>query len=356
MSTTTDKRVTWLDVARGASVLLVVLHHVVRQMVAQAPGAWQPAALIWTSVDEFLTPVRIPLFFFISGLLLASGPVTGTIWASRRRWIVPAYLYVLWSTLLTLRLLLPAAQGQHSFGSNLLGNILLAGSGYWYLYALPLYFIYTRLTDRWPRWLAATPLVLGLLLRRPATEISVEAGHLVMDSSSLLGSIIANGLFFWIGARYGKQIAARIASISAVGIAAAVATFALIQVPAILLNVSDALLPATAVIGIVIGAAVSQRVPQDAPVTSGVRYIGARTLPVYVSQFFFISILSFAWARMASLPFVQSAVWFSWVYPVVVTAIVASISLLGYRLAMTTRALSWLFVPPRWITGATPKK
>lgn len=350
MNTSPPTRLPWPDLARGVSVVLVVMHHVIRQMVEQAPITWQPAATAWTAVDDFLTPIRIPLFFFISGMLV-SRAVRGSFWADRRAWSVPAYLYVLWSILLTLRLLAPGADSDHSFLGNLLGNVALAGSGYWYLYALPLYFVYAYATRRAPGWLAAIPLVIGLLVRGPVTEWTQHAGYAVMDSASLLGSVAANGIFFWIGARYGRTLAEFLtARRTWIGWAALI-TYAAVQGAAMLTSAESLVAPLTSALGICLGVMLTARASERSRLASGIRYIGARTLPVYVAQFFFVSALSFAWTRLANAPVLAALAPVSWAYPIAVTGVAVGISLLGYSLATRTAALRWLFVPPAAVSG-----
>ena len=75
----TDGRLLWVDVAKGACILLVVLHHaVVKDLAIQAPLPLQPVAEAWAWVTMALKPVRMPLFFVLSGLVASS--------AVRRPW------------------------------------------------------------------------------------------------------------------------------------------------------------------------------------------------------------------------------------------------------------------------------
>ena len=89
-------RLLWVDVAKGACILLVVLHHaVVKDLALQAPPALQAVAAAWVWVSMALKPVRMPLFFVLSGLVAASA--VRRPWAdARRRVLSPYYLYVVW--------------------------------------------------------------------------------------------------------------------------------------------------------------------------------------------------------------------------------------------------------------------
>ncbi|NMA77488.1 MAG: acyltransferase family protein, partial [Actinomycetales bacterium] len=63
-------RIAWLDLVRAASIVLVVLYHVgagagyaLLPKDSSSAGAW------WSSVNLALAPVRMPLFFLVSGML-----------------------------------------------------------------------------------------------------------------------------------------------------------------------------------------------------------------------------------------------------------------------------------------------
>jgi uncharacterized membrane protein YcfT len=344
-------RMVWADVARGICVLLVVLHHVVRQLSDVAPSDWT-APEFWLGLDAYLTPIRIPLFFAISGML-ASSALSRPLRSTRSRTFGPAYLYVLWTFLLSLRLLVPGQTGQeHSYVSNLLSGLFLAGGGYWYLYALPLYFLACFALRRVPAWVLVM-VGLGLnIAREPLTISFKEFGFLFMDEQSLIGSILANFIFFVIGARF-RDLTLRvtmIASTARIGILT-LSYGALVFIHVNLLHNAFVELGAS-LTGIVFGILISKRLELVAPVRRPLAYIGARTLPVYVSQFFFISVLSFVWARlpiMSSTPSVTQ--WIPWVYPLVTVAVAVVVSLVFFRVAVRTRVFRHLFEPPEWLTS-----
>ena len=74
----------WVDVAKGACILLVVLHHaVVKDLALQTPAALDPVADAWQWVTMALKPVRMPLFFVLSGLVASSA--VRRPWAQARR-------------------------------------------------------------------------------------------------------------------------------------------------------------------------------------------------------------------------------------------------------------------------------
>ena len=96
MGATGQERVAWVDVAKAASILLVVLFHAYdgeyRWLRWASP---MPFASWWQIFNEGLKSARMPLFFLASGLL--AGPSLGRAWAAiaHKRVYNPAYLYLL---------------------------------------------------------------------------------------------------------------------------------------------------------------------------------------------------------------------------------------------------------------------
>lgn len=344
-------RLTWADNVRGAAVLLVVLHHVVRQMVEVSPPSWTRAAELWSTVDDLITPARIPLFFFISGMLMAKA-IESSSWTNRKSWVTPGYLYLLWSGLLTLRLLVPGNKSDFNFISNLVGNIVLVGSGYWYLFALPVYFFYCFLTRRLPPVFAIIPLILGLAFRAPITSWTQDLGHDFMDSESLIGSVVANGLFFWVGVKFGRPASSWLTSRRSWIAVSCVLLYILVQASALRLDLAEAFFPVASVLGISAGIMACARLPKKWAIARALSYIGHRTLPVYVLQFFFISILSLLWSRWSFILTAPQFDLFGIAYPILTTAAMTILSLSIYWLAVRSNLTAWLFVPPMFVRGA----
>lgn len=84
-------RVGWVDAAKGLCILLVVLGHAITEMEAHGYST-----SVWPQLNFFLGPIRMPLFFLLSGLFAAKA--LSESWhklANRRIWVM-VYLYVLW--------------------------------------------------------------------------------------------------------------------------------------------------------------------------------------------------------------------------------------------------------------------
>ena len=146
-------RTQWADVAKGICILLVVLWHVVVKHYLQID--WHLRAPIpgaWGALGEQLLPLRMPLFFTISGMF-AVGAV-GRPWRvlGRSKLAKFGYLYAVWLLIHTAVLALaPDFKTDRAHGPlELLEQLTITPSNLWYLYALALYFAVAKAVRRVP--------------------------------------------------------------------------------------------------------------------------------------------------------------------------------------------------------------
>lgn len=339
-------RMHWVDVARGVCVLLVVLHHVIRQLAAEAPDGWRLAVGFWESVDDVLTPIRIPLFFLMSGMLVA-GRASAPWQSAKSKLVVPAYLYVVWSVLLAAREFVPVGDGMDGSGVSklwaVLAEIILACSGYWYLFALPLYFVVARYTVWVNRYILVVVLLVPLLFRSRVTSFFVDLSSNFTDSPSLLGSICVNVGFFVAGVRFKSEVGKFAESSTALWAGGFLVIYVVAVAAYVISGLQILAIPASFA-GILLGVC-GARLVTSSMAGDVLQYMGARTLPVYVLQFFFISILSLMWSFAGDLAARLSNV-VGFAYPLLLVAVISSVSLLFFNLASRTR-LRYLFQPPK---------
>lgn len=143
----TKQRETWLDVAKGLSIVSVVLFHT-------GPGAASQtvAGQVWKVIDLGLFTFIMPLFFVVSGLFMGKSlafPMGRFLKA--RVWPM-AYLFLLWAGIWALIYL--ATGG--TIGNDLLTSLTLQ-SILWYLAALALFMVIARLLVHVP----TVPLIAG---------------------------------------------------------------------------------------------------------------------------------------------------------------------------------------------------
>ncbi|MTD25577.1 acyltransferase family protein [Erwinia sp. J316] len=158
---TTKKEIPWVNTLKGGCILLVVLYHVMLPGYADTASlltAGQLPAKLWLAFNQHLSPLRMPAFFFVSGMLAANAILNRPwkqVFTSRVTNLF--YLYFLWGAI---QWLMINGVSQGIMGEHLSDNInaawadspwqflklmLLAMSSSWYLYALALFFLFARL-------------------------------------------------------------------------------------------------------------------------------------------------------------------------------------------------------------------
>jgi uncharacterized membrane protein YcfT len=329
---TSDDRLAWPDLAKGVCITLVVLWHVTSKALVPLPDAGGTATALWSSASVLLTPLRMPLFFAVSGYFAARAVRHPWRAVARGRIARPYYLHAVWLTVHT-AVLAVAPLRTESAGSvtEFLGLLVLDVSNLWYLYALALYFVLARAGSRWPfATLAAAALVSAavLVLEPPSWG----------NSSSLL----QNAAFFLLGAYFPGAIdatarRARPATALAGCLAFAAASGAVHLVDAERVPLVG---PGVALLGVWAGvttAVVASRWRATGPL----RRLGRLTLPVYVMH---MPLLAGAVAAL-KLSGVQPGGWLLATGPAVATGALIATCLLVHRLLRLVGA-SFLFDLP----------
>jgi uncharacterized membrane protein YcfT len=143
-------RVAWVDVAKGICIIMVVMVHATLGVeLAAGEKGWMHHAV------AFARPFRMPDFFLISGLFL--GLVIDRPWLRYldRKVVHFAYFYVLW---LSIQFAFKAPGMAMEGGlSGAVTNYLVAYvqpfGTLWFVYLLPIFFVFTRLVKNVPVWL-----------------------------------------------------------------------------------------------------------------------------------------------------------------------------------------------------------
>jgi len=164
-------RIDWVDYAKGICIILVVMMHSTLG-VEKAAGevSWLHAFIDWAR------PFRMPDFFMISGLFLAS--------RIDRPWrayldtkvVHFAYFYILWMTIQFLTKGYGLVQEQGALGaieSYLMGFVEPFGT-LWFIYLLAVFFFVTKVLRNVPPILV---IVLGAILE----AAPIETGWLLID-------------------------------------------------------------------------------------------------------------------------------------------------------------------------------
>lgn len=332
-------RVGWPDVAKGVCIILVVLWHVVTKHAIGVEGAG-PITEAWATLNAQLLPLRMPLFFLISGMF-AGGAVTapaGLSW--RRRAGRLAGVYVIWVVIQTIVLAwtpdFDTARAEN--GWQLLAQLTISPTNLWYLLALAVYLVIARLVRRVPTT-AVLPVAFVIA--------AIAAAGLVPDLGNLW-QLVQNLFFFLTGLRLRSSIerfaaasgpvrtlmlgGAYVAAVGAVGI------LGMRQWPGVW--------PLLAMIAVAVGVAACALLDRRAgAIARPLRWIGQRTLPIYVIHMIPLALIDGALRGLGwiTTPAVE-AVW-----PVVLTAVVIASCLAADALLVRAR-LGRLFDPLRAVT------
>jgi len=336
----TRQRAQWADVAKGVCIILVVLWHVIVKHYLQI--SWHigvPVPSAWGTLGEQLLPLRMPVFFTISGVFAAN--------AVKRPWRVLVrsriakflYLYAVWLLIHTAVLaVVPDFLTDHADSVlDLVEQLTITPSNLWYLYALALYFAFAKAVRRVPR-----PVMLAA-----AAALSVITAAGVLATPGDRGGFYQN-LVFFLGGLYLKPYVERWAATATnrrLVLTFVVYAAALTAMAAAGAQRWAGVWLAVSVTAVAFGITAAARLSRWRVVGDALAGLGRRTLPIYVIHMPLLALSHrFLVGPMSGLgadgqAFVAAG------YPIVLTAVVMSLSLAIHRGLMAIHA-TWLFEPP----------
>lgn len=267
-------RVEWVDYAKGICIFFVVMLHV-NDVVQEHFGrqGWLEHVVV------FARPFRMPDFFLIAGLFLAS--------SMRRPWrryldgkvVHFLYFYVMWMTLHFVISDLPNLHERGSdasaIGLEYLRRFIDPEGPLWFIHLLPIFFLITRLTRSvpwWVMWLAAAGL----------HSMKVDTGWHVPDELSsryvyfYSGYIFASHVFriaSWAEQRLPLAVAYLVCWGIVNGLVVA-AGFAALPIVSLALGYAGAL-------AVILAAVLFAR----STGTNALRYIGENSIIIYLGEF-----------------------------------------------------------------------
>lgn len=296
---TPASRVAWLDLARAVSIVLVVVYHVsVGANIDLLGGPNRPAARWWSDVNMALVPLRMPLFFAVSGVLAAA--------ALHRPWsrvLRPRILDLLWPYLLWSMIFAVTGFPRYSPGDpggfllEELSGLVMIASPYWFIAALPIFFVLTRLGRSRPRLLAAAALVAYAVA--PFLERALRESLVQPDLAYGIFQLTDNLLWFTLGFAARTRIL-RLGERSRLVPGLLLATVFTI----LALTVLRADLPLGALRALELGASVSgllacalilPLLTRWRPLARAGEYVGSRTLVIYLVHPVVINVLVLVW-------------------------------------------------------------
>jgi uncharacterized membrane protein YcfT len=325
MSVPRVARADWADIAKAASIVGVVLLHVTGEFSREICGTRNTAQCTgWGEVNAALTPLRVPLFFAISGYFARSALARPWRQVIGPRVVNNLYVYFLW-TVLGLGLLLwwdAITERQLSAG---LHRSWLGYGDYWYVFALAVFFPVTKLLGRLPGWLmVGVALAIGYLT---PWLWEMSAGDEELDKR--VWRLTFYFVYFVIGARLGPLLA-RAAEAGARSWIFVAALVTLGVLDAVNLSLEGRWLrPVVSVLAVFAGAVIASWLSRFRAMRGFGRLVGHRTLGVYLLQGLLVSLLMpLMIDRLDPSPVGSQVVWLGLI-PAMTIAVVA-LSLLVY--------------------------
>jgi uncharacterized membrane protein YcfT len=335
---TAAARLDWVDAAKGLSILLVVLHHAVwfLQRSGQAPAAVVMA-------NEALASLRMPLFFLASGLL-AAGPLAAP-WrvVLHKRVAFFLYLYAIWTIIrFTFFATVVPPEVDPDESADPLGfalALLLPGPSMWFLYALAVFAVVTKLARPLPVWLQLG--VTGVL--------SALVGAGMVEFGDSRWTYMSRFLFFFLLGCHARGLAERLAratsllravagGVACVAAAAAAVVLGLRTVPGVALALQCLAVGS----GVLVAAWVARyRIGRPLVV------LGTQTLPIYLTHMLWLAAIMIG-VRLVDLPEPVA-----YALPIVLVVVLTALSLLTHRVLMAAGA-TWLFALPSRLAYRAP--
>ena len=325
-------RIEWLDIAKGLSIILVVVYHTLLYLNLQdmAPG-------IYTKISGIMTPIRMPLFFSVSGLLAASAMrATWPDFLRRKIWTF-VWLFGIWSTARWLYFRYVQTNGMvPSEGLDpyqLIEMWWAPNTGIWFIWALAIFMTATKLLSSAPHIpIIAAAMVLSVL---------VFGGHLTVDLFTHR-NVLQYFVFFLFGCWYGKTFATMITERPLHFAAGGFVAFLLLTLfngtlQALELGVWAF---AASIAGLFWFCGMAVLMSRLKALRDTFAYFGRNTLPVYVTHVMLVSgitgLLAFATGPDIAIGYIAAPL-------IVVTAIALS---LGIKAGADRSGAGWLYAPP----------
>src|SRR5690606_7996865 len=142
------QRVEWVDIAKGISILLVVLWH------SKVKGDGPLIDLINT-LNEGLIFLRMPLFFFVSGFFIHKSLCSDWSFFLKYKIVNLLYLFILWSIIndFIFKTTPIFFRTNDVVFTNPISYFIDPPATLWFIYALALGFIVVKLTRQLPMWI-----------------------------------------------------------------------------------------------------------------------------------------------------------------------------------------------------------
>jgi uncharacterized membrane protein YcfT len=339
MYAATDRQeLTWPNVAKAICILLVVMMHSADQ-ISQLPWSHRDQlANYWLIANEFIRPIRMPLFFLVSGLLASGSILSPRVDTQHNRLVKPLYLYFVWG--LVYQVLCPLNPGAAWFApssDNRFLPVLLLVMMSWYLAALAMYYLLVRITLTLP--LGTTLLLCAIL--------SVLGTIYETDLAAHEPKMLRCAIFFVAGVRMKPAILAFVETITPLrtvilGAAYVVGALVAVRARTFYLPVDILAVASAATLCALLAKRISLLI---GPAT----WLAQRTLPIYLLHFLLLPVMVNALGYFGVS--LLTSFWAGLLSPLAFVPVLVSAALAAHAYLRRTPTAVWLFDLPLLCTG-----
>ncbi len=338
-------RMAWIDVAKGGSIMLVVLMHVASWYAASVDA---DGARFWTVFSMMSAPVRMPLFFFVSGFL-AVRALNKPLSASFCKTAGLFFLYIFWTGLFLARTWHPALRnGMAAPALDDYLESLLLPTVFWYIWALPVFYLVAWVAHRWlgrASILLLLPSAVLALAYAPIVDATQDM-FLPPLAPAMIDSVTSNFIWFLVGIHLRDRWLDMIATADLRYAVIGCGTYALMIGLCMKAGIDPkAMKLLAAPVALFSCAQVFGLVRLDGITAAFFAHVGQMTLPVYIFHIFGIAVMS-ALFKVTGLDLRFDAadpMLGSTFIPILAIALVSSSRLVGE--ALSRSPLRWLVVP-----------
>lgn len=330
------ERLHWADTAKAVAVVLVVVYHValtaLKNLAPGSPYEQHP----WGVLSTWLLPVRMPLFFLVSGALAVRALQRPWPRVLRPRVLDHWWTFILWTAAIsTFYALAYAPQAFGEFALRALSWTVTFGGFYWYLPLLMAFFVTAKLLRRAPWFVVGIGLVLYLI----APEVPRSLGAGAMSDDAMLTLIRYSQFLVWFAVGAFVRPLVLLAARTHIVV---VAVLGVVYIPLARFTYSPEgtdLSPLLSLIGCTAALGLSHFVSRWEPFRRLGRYLAERTLPIYLIHPFALTLITLA---LPALPALRTRYTIALV-PLLVIALVALSTWLYDR---SHHKVPWLYRAP----------
>lgn len=332
--TNSKPRLMWVDSARGIAICLVVINHALMFLI--------PLNLCneyWIEINNFLRTMRMPLFFFTSGLFATSWVIQRS-WREmlRRKVLLFAWLYALWVSIRYAYFsFVPQIANPDETESIIryFAQAVWSNTDTWFIYALAVFFVLAKATNHYPL----------------KYQLAISAGASIIWLTGVINlpSALWNGLpsfyvFFLVASHLSRSrlndvleglgIASRSSFVAAwIAFYAAVTVSNFLWIPPVGFAVR-----VVAVAGGLVVALSLVKLPW-------IQYLGRNTLPIYLTHTIWLGGITAVVTNILDISTLGAWIWLLPV-PLAVAGLLTS---LGFWKLSVLLKLAWLFNVPNWL-------